>query len=120
MIGAEACVASVGAAFTTTVETVAVSSSGFGSFDDVTVTVLSYVVPAGSPAGIWPVSWKTLSPAGTEELLQVTVPFAPTAGAKHCQFTACIRETYVMSPGKMSDHCALKALPGPLFVTRIV
>jgi hypothetical protein len=103
----------------TVVVVVALSFSGDGSVVVVLmVAVLTKVVPEAVPLGIFPTSVKfPEAPAGSEAIVQLTKPFAPTAGVVHAYPAGALSDTNVMVPGSGSLKATFAAALGPLLKT---
>jgi hypothetical protein len=115
----DAWVVKVGAAMAETVVASALSFSGFGSVDELIVTIFVYSVPPAAFAGICPLRTKVVVvPAGMAGFEQVIVPPLPAFGVvqDHVGPEVWLRETNVMSRGRVSFIMAL-AVSGPEFIT---
>lgn len=100
---------------------VAVLLAGSGSaVDELAEAVFEIVEPPGAAAFTFTTSVNAAVASANDELLQLTVPGAPTAGVVHDQPAGDVSETNVVPAGNASLRVALCAGFGPLFVTPIV
>ena len=107
----------------TVVVAVAELFAGVGSFvGELAAAVLVIVAPLATLALTFTTTVKAATaPAGSEAMLQLTVPPAPTAGLVHEKAGPVFwaRETNVVPAGRVSVTAAVWASDGPLLVRLI-
>src|SRR5690349_23258677 len=102
----------------TVVVAVELSLPGFGSVvAEVSVAVLESTVPGAVDGLTATTSVKKSTVAPKLAFVQVTVPFAPTAGVVQDHGPVVESETNVVPAGSVSENDAVEALLGPAFVS---
>jgi hypothetical protein len=105
----------------TVVATLLLLFSGVGSLSEVTIAVLSNVVPPAVASGMLPVSMKVaIAEAGNDAIEQFTVPPEPTPGVVQFQAGGDASEMNVIVPGRVSLSTTFAPAFGPAFDTVIV
>jgi hypothetical protein len=99
--------------------TVLLAATG-SAVDELTKAVFVIVEPPGAPALTFTTSVNGATAGANDELPQLTVPAASTAGVVHIQPAGDASEMNVVPAGKVSVSVAFCAGFGPAFATPIV